>query len=183
MVVVAAEVPNLAAEVPNVAAEVRRANDPRMNAHFIAAELRRCPCWIEFRQDETEIRAGILRIYTAINAFDTESMRIGLKLYLADEPLTTDPRIEFRKGATVYALLRVIFEVPAMGATGLHNFGSWGAPSIGANLDVQWPFKIRTDGSLLLDGIHKRYFGVPYDGAAEFEEFVVRFPRRKMGPE
>ena len=55
---------------------------PEANRYEVVIdELSRCPCWIGYNEDETEIRAGILRICENLTALDTPTLLKGIREY------------------------------------------------------------------------------------------------------
>ncbi len=141
-------------------------------------ELRRCPCWLDFREDETEFRTGITRLYQSLSPHGTGTIREGIRTYLSE--FQGEPPETFFARAKVFAFLRVIFDVPDGYIRGAVPFGSWGAPLKDGAVNLLWPFSLDPKGNPSLTGVFPgECFGPPYDALGEFDSFVLYYPRRK----
>lgn len=147
-------------------------------ARLVWQELRRCPCWLDFREDETEFRTGITRLYRSLSPHGTGTIREGIRYYLSE--FQGDRPEEFSARAKVFAFLRVVFDVPEGYLQGARAFGSWGAPWRDGQINLLWPYSLDSGGGLSLTGVFPgEYAGPPYDALGEFDSFVLHYPRRK----
>ena len=148
----------------------------RADVAKILYELRRCPTWILLRPDEIELRAGTTRIYYEIAKFDNATIREALIYFCSSGEKDLDST---RDQAKIFALLRVVFDVPAGFLSSLPHWGSWGSPVVEGRVNLLWPFRHGDGGRLILEGMPVSYFGPPYDALAEFDYFATRFMRQK----
>jgi hypothetical protein len=149
------------------------------NVEFIARELQRCPCWLNVPVDEVARREEITDLYLKLADYDTETIRAGIASYLSEEKIA-DPGT-FYAGAKVFALLRVVFQVPQyVVATG--EFYSMGNPVHDGSIELLWPYSMDGAGRLVLTGSALvGYTGLPADPLKEFDKFASRFGRRRLG--
>jgi hypothetical protein len=152
----------------------------RVNSQAITEEIHGCPSWLAVAGDDQKLRAKITRRYLEIARSDNETIREGLQqLQLSDNSLVGYMRL--KADAKVFALLRVLFDIPRGFLSSEGNYGSWGSPVSKGRVNLLWPYEKDPQGHLVLMGVAGHYYGVPYNALAEFDEFAARFPRRKGG--
>ena len=172
--------------------------------------LDRIPSWIGLMDVDTDIRYGIMRMYTWLAQFETETLRKGIKQYLYNDPYAQeinkekmemarrnffDP-LDIKKEAKIYALLRVIFNVPdKLRTTGeeipsfnfmWHGFGSYGNSPINNPGNLLWPLYIDNDGNLKLTGDYAFSGSHDYDYREtlllSFDYLNEKYGRRNIEP-
>jgi hypothetical protein len=77
-----------------------------VHARIIAQQLQRCTCWVTVRADEVQRRKEITELYWKLSAYDTETLRAGIDLYLQKHPLA-DPG-SFDASEKVFAFMRIL---------------------------------------------------------------------------
>ena len=188
----------------------------------IIVELERCPSWMDITRREVDIRQSILRYYIRMTLYKTEELREAIKVYLLGSPYSISYELkndsllinkrshflhpELHKVLKVYALLRVLFDIPEnikitdefdqIHASYLvYPEGNSDYPGQGGH--ALWPF-IEEDGKLLFTGDYA-YPDAPHFNfidkfnsnvefrkdifnklLSSFDELSKTFPRRKI---
>jgi hypothetical protein len=150
------------------------------NAKIIAQQLQRCPCWISVRAEEVERRKEITKVYLKLSAYDNETIRAGIALYLKEHPLS-DPE-SFYASEKLFAFMRVIFKIPRHIFATREHFNTMGNPiREDGSVDLLWPFSMDDAGRLTLTGVDSgMHTGPPYDPLADFAMLASRFGRRSV---
>lgn len=148
---------------------------------FIVEELERCPHWEQFREDETEIRRGITRIYQDISIFNTDTIRKACEYFLSSKHDGCKCGYGYDKSEKLIPLFRLIFDVPEYvnkKSNGPSYF--WRFHGEEEKINVLYPYKI-IKGELILHGLGAGpRTGLPYEPMKEFDAFSEAFGRRKM---
>ena len=171
--------------------------------------LDRVPSWVGLLIEDVDIRHGILRMYTYIALLKTETLRKAIEKYLYDDPYTLqtnketmeiskrnffDP-LDIKKEAVIYALLRVVFNIPDNIGTKddipmfnylRHGHSSYGYAPEDDPRKLLWPLYIDNNGNLILTGDYA-FSGVPdYDYKKNlllsFDYLNEKFGRRDIKP-
>lgn len=146
----------------------------------VTAQLQRSPLWIAITSADKIERERIVTTYKELNEYNSDKLREGIKIYLERFSMELEPDENFNASAKVFALLRVLFDIPQGYFSDANNYGSWGSPVFDGRVNLLWPFATTAEGELILVGKGGRYKGPPYDGLAEFDELRARFPRRQF---
>jgi hypothetical protein len=150
------------------------------NVDLIVHQLQICPCWAYVGPHDIETRKKITEIYIGLSAYDTGTIRAGLKRFL-NEPGPFDLLCDLK----VFAFLRVLFKVPQhyvvtgkrpwlmLMGNPVENDGS---------IDLLWPYSIDYAGNLSLVGGDGKFFfgGSVWDELPEFDYIASRFGRRSV---
>lgn len=171
----------MSTSVPQVSDSVP--GNSRSEAILIARELQGCPVWIEIPPQDADRRRRITDIYLDIARHPTEVIRAGVHMYVSSY-MPSDPRY-IEAGYKVFALERVVFEVPLRFRTGERfPYSTLGNPSIQNEttyIDFLWPYSIGRDGQLVLSGFGVgQLSGPPYNALADFDQMVARLARRSL---
>ncbi len=149
------------------------------HARAIAIELARCPCWTHFRSDEVEFRAGITRLYVELAKYSKTEIRQGIEAYILSHETDLFGDIDAR--AKVFALLRVVFKVPAQGiaVADAGHIETYGNPVHDGVVDIFWPFSLNHGSELELTGVALTdYSGSTLNPLVEFDTFAEKYPLR-----
>lgn len=148
-------------------------------AQLIAKELEQCPLWTEVAAHDIERREQITEAYIRIAKHPTETIRAGVALYLQRyQALSLQ---NFEAGEKIFALLRVIFDVPRRWNTakGFLPYGLSGNPVYSDGVDLTWPYSTSASGHLVLSGIDPgMHTGPPYNPLFDFDQMTSRLGRR-----
>ena len=148
-------------------------------ADVIARALQRCPLWTQTSERDIKQRQQITDMYLVVAQYDTTAIRDGIALYLNSYPASSPHR--FDAGDKIFALLRVVFEVPRLFDVRRERlpFSLRGNPVQADGVDLLWPFSAGNDGHLQLTGVDLGvYSGPAYDPLADFDQMAVRLARR-----
>lgn len=149
------------------------------NAESIARELERCPLWTQVPERDLATRNHVTQIYLRLAQYETETVRDGIGLYL--NPYVTPSRQSFDANLKVFALVRVIFKVPARFRAGPDGvpFYLYGNPVYADGVDLLWPFSINRNGGLALTGVDlELHTGLAYRALPDFDKMASHFERR-----
>jgi len=152
----------------------------------IIRELDRCPCWIGFNEDETEIRSGILRICENLEVFDTPTLKAAISRFWQTECDYKSNDYQINR-AKIYLLNRVLFEVPQRVPTeslpfdeGIALGGYYRVVTPGW-VDIGWPFGVDRYGALVFIGWANAFSAGShsgYSGLKDFDYLQKNFKRR-----
>jgi len=159
----------------------------------IIAIIDACPNWIDVSKDDFKTRSKITTIYKSLQKYDNSAIRDALNEIMSAKILTSEAYTsQENRRAKVFALLRLLFEIPQglLPALPQHNgigisISEWGhayhMPYDGT-VNLLWPFELR-QGNLVLTGVGGRqtlWTGPTYNPIYEFDEMAKVYKRREI---
>lgn len=170
----------------------------------------RTPSWIGLMDIDTDIRYGIMRMFSWIAQLETQTLRQSIKNYLYQDPYISkmnneilqkaknnglDP-LDIKKELKIYALLRVLFNIPDDVTLSknipAYNFLSHGRGSYNPKSKINnptyliWPFSLNPEGQLELTGDYAFHDWPQYDYKKNlllsFDYLNQKYGRRIVSP-
>jgi hypothetical protein len=143
--------------------------------------LHDCSLWTTIPAADKEARAALTSTYVEIAQYSTNAIRAGTALYL--QSYSPKDGKGLAANLKVFALLRVVFEVPkSIKAAELippRRYAIWGNPSEGDSIDLLWPFSIDSAGKLELTGVDDSFHSGPMaDEISDFQVMELTLQRR-----
>lgn len=143
--------------------------------------LERMPPWsrITATNSDPDSRVKILSELEVVNRQDTQDLRQAVNLYWTREVISK-PSDELEAASRLFVLNRYVFNVPEWIPQGSKGYGVWkGVPVQDGNINLMWPLSLR-EGHIDLLGNYAGYWGPPYLGLDEFDDFTSRYGRRNL---
>lgn len=148
----------------------------------VAAILDEMPDWVsvshaDWKRQRDRINAAAAASIRQLGAFDLDTIREGIRLYVASARGSVGLSVE--SAGRLMLLNRLLFDVPEWGDASVGFYGGFRGPKVGGGIiQIGWPLVTRPGGGVLIGHPFGGYMGDEYQALAEFDRFRECFSAR-----